>query len=77
MSEKRYIIAPKRTRAINAPQTTPDDLQKRLEGIEGVTVEGAARGRVQITADEKAAARVREELGDACHVEEIAERGPL
>jgi hypothetical protein len=73
MSEKRYVIALKRERAADAPA----DWQKRLQEIEGVTVQGAARHRVQITADEETAGRVREELGDCCHVEEVAERSPL
>ncbi len=70
MSEKRYVIAPRR----GAFAPPPADWPERLARVEGVSVRGATRNRAQFTASDEAAERVRAELGDGFHVEEVVER---
>jgi hypothetical protein len=73
MSEKEYVIAPKRDSA----EAPPDDWHDRLAEIEGVSVRGATRRRAQFTASNETAEKVRSELGDRFHIEEVVERKPL
>ena len=71
MSEKKYAIAQKRGGGGTPPA---EDLKERLARIEGVSVLGSTRNRAQFTASDEAAERVRSELGDSFHVEEVVER---
>jgi hypothetical protein len=70
---RKYIIAPRRGMA-NPP---PAGWQQRLASIDGVTILGSTEHQAQFLADEPTAARVRNEFGDCCYIEESAERGTL
>jgi hypothetical protein len=70
MPDKRYVAALKRTGA----EAPPQDWQDKLSKIRGVSIIGASQRRVQFTAEPEAAERVRSELGDYLHVEELVER---
>jgi hypothetical protein len=70
---RKYIIAPRRSGA-NVP---PAGWQQRLASIGGVTMLGSTEYQAQFLADEPTAARVRNELGDCCYIEESAERGTV
>jgi hypothetical protein len=70
---ERYIIAPKRGAAVKVPV----NWQQKLEQIAGVSLLGTSPNQIQILADAGAIERIREELGDCCHVEPVTQRDPL
>jgi len=73
VGSRKYIIAPKRDGANPAPP----DWKTRLTSISGVTILGSTDNQAQFMADDSTLARVRNDLGRCCYIEESAERGSL
>ena len=69
----QYAVAIRRERREQAP----DDWKDQLAKVDGVAVVGDTTGRtVLIEASAEARARVRERLGDDCHIEPVIRHQP-
>jgi hypothetical protein len=63
---KDFVVAPRRGDGV----PPPDDWQRRLADIEGLTVSGGYGGRLQVTATAAALRAARQAFGDRLLFEE-------